>query len=113
MRALSPKLVTSPEALRANGLNVRDEFRRVSPRTAQFAFVALTTPATLKFTGFPADTLVAVDEAVVETWPLGVLGRSESVESLRRRSRGNGGAGAWRIELEGRAWKRQGHSELE
>jgi hypothetical protein len=119
MSPMSPKLVTSPQALHFGGLQVRDEFKPIAPaQDATYALVALTTPASIRLTGFPPEVLVAVDRAVADTWPLGVRSRSESAESLKKRANevgggANGVPGVWKIELEGKAWKRQGSSELE
>ena len=114
-RPMSPKLVTSPgvQSL-AGGLRLRDEFRlnRVPPRSTRHALLSLTPPASLRFTGFPAAALIAADEAVIENWPLGVTTRSEGKERLLQRGEAREGA-LWKVELEGRAWKRKGRQELE
>ena len=114
-RAMSPKLVTSPGAMNnLTGLQVRDEFRlnRVPPRSTRHALLSLVPPASLRFTGFPNGALMAADEAVTESWPMGVTSRSEGRENIRQRAEGKEGK-LWKVELEGRAWKRKGHQELE
>ncbi|RSH91725.1 hypothetical protein EHS25_009094 [Saitozyma podzolica] len=119
MSPMSPKLVTSPQALHFGGLQVRDEFKPLAPvRDATYALLTLTTPASIRLTGFPPEVLVSVDRAVSDAWPLGVRSRSESAESLKKRANAvgmgaDGVPGAWKIELEGKAWKRQGSSELD
>ncbi|ORX40706.1 hypothetical protein BD324DRAFT_678147 [Kockovaella imperatae] len=114
-RSMSPKLVTSPgvQSLAA-GLSVRDEFRlnRVPPRSTRHALLSLVPPATLRFTGFPATAVIAADEALSEAWHQGVTNRSESRYDLQRRGEAQDGA-LWKVELEGRAWKRKGRQELD
>lgn len=105
---LSPKLVTSPNG--ASGLMVREEFRSPSrAASTQHALLSLANPAALKFTGFPVQVLSSMDEAIAGAWPQGVKNRSESIESLKKRSDGS----KWKIKLEGKAWKKPGDAELE
>lgn len=94
------------------GLQIRDEFRAVPPRSTTHAILSLNPPSGMRFTGFTKSTLLAVDEVVCEKWPIGVRRSSESVDGLKARG-GTGEGLTWRVELNGKAWTRKGHQELE
>ena len=66
----------------------------------------------MRFAGFSAETLLAVDAAVVEIWPMGLRKRSESTDRLRAKVGATEGL-RWTVELGGTAWTRKGHQELE
>ena len=100
----SEKLVMSPQT-GSRGLMIRDEFKRVDPRATQHALLSLVAPSSMRFTGFPGSALASVD-AVLGGWPMGVRSRSVSGEKLRE-------VDVWKVKLGGRAWKQQGHQELE
>ena len=110
---LSPKLVTSP-GLPESGLQIREEFRAptVQAQPARHALVSLVPNSFLRFTGFPPETIVAVDRTLTENWPLGVYLKSEEMDAVRRKE-GDGQESTWRVELHGRAWRRKGSQELE
>jgi len=109
----SPKFVTSPDMPEdGNGLTVRDEFRRIPPRSTKYAFLSLNPPSGTRFTGFPVGTFLAVDAVFLEKWPAGVRKRSESFEGLRARGNSHESL-SWTTELSGKVWKRKGHQELE
>lgn len=116
--AMSPKLVTSPNLpLTGSGLQIRDEFRNIGrPQTTatKHALLSLNPPGSLRFTGFPLAALIAIDEVLIENWPLGVLKRSDSVDVLKKRlSQDRDAEINWKVDLEGKAWKRKGSQELE
>ena len=96
------------------GLQVREEFRApaVQGRTPRHALLSLVPNAFLRFTGFPPETIIAVDQAVAENWPMGVWLRSDEMETVRQMG-GDGQGYTWKVELHGRAWKRKGSQELE
>ncbi|KAL7418322.1 hypothetical protein Q5752_006780 [Cryptotrichosporon argae] len=108
----SPKLVTSPDS-GAHGLLVRDEFRRVAPRLTQHALLTFTAPNRLTFLNFPVPALVAADEAVRKTWPHGVRGSTETVDSLQKKAEGTRDGISWSIDVNGTVWIKKGNEELE
>ncbi|WWD03590.1 hypothetical protein V865_001644 [Kwoniella europaea PYCC6329] len=110
-RPLSPKLVTSPQMGRS-GLMVRDEFKRTArPQQSKHALMAFIPPSGLRLTGFPPSTISAVDLVLQENWDQGIAGRSESAESLGKRKEDD--KFTWKIEMEGKVWKRKGSQELD
>ena len=109
--AAPPKFVTSPEANPANGgLMVRDEFRRVPPRTSRHAFMSLDPPSSIRLSAFAYSTLVSVEQVIEKHWPLGVSSKSEASESS---GVGRAERLTSRYELRGKPWQRKGHQELE
>lgn len=109
----SPKFVTSPDMPdNGEGLMVRDEFRQIPSRSVQHAILSLNPPSEMRFTGFTADTLLALDRVMMESWPMGVRKRSESVDGLKARGGSREGS-SWTVRLGGTAWTRKGHQELE
>ena len=72
------------------------------------ALLSLVPSASLRFIGFSTGALLAADQALEESWPMGVTSRSKSRQELTQHADGT----LWEIELEGRAWKRKGHQEL-
>ncbi|WVQ67042.1 uncharacterized protein L199_005235 [Kwoniella botswanensis] len=110
-RPLSPKLVTSPQMGRS-GLMVRDEFKRTAPpQQSKHALMAFIPPSGLRLTGFPPSAIGAVDLVLQENWDQGIAGRSESAESLGQRHEDD--KFTWKVELEGKLWKRKGAQELD
>ncbi|WVW86032.1 hypothetical protein I302_108070 [Kwoniella bestiolae CBS 10118] len=110
-RPLSPKLVTSPQMGRS-GLMVRDEFIRTAPpQQSKHALMAFTPPSGLRLTGFPPSTISAVDLVLQENRDQGIMGRSESAENLSKRKEDE--KFTWKVELEGKVWKRKGSQELD
>ncbi|KAK6909474.1 hypothetical protein I203_103493 [Kwoniella mangroviensis CBS 8507] len=110
-RPLSPKLVTSPQMGRS-GLMVRDEFRRTAPpQQSKHALMAFIPPSGLRLTGFPPSAISAVDLVLQENWDQGIAVRSESAESLGERKEDD--EFTWKVEMEGKVWKRKGSQELD
>ncbi|WVF73198.1 hypothetical protein IAT40_008017 [Kwoniella sp. CBS 6097] len=112
-RPLSPKLVTSPQMGRS-GLMVRDEFKRTDPpKTTRHALMALTPPASIRLTGFPTSVISALDVVLQESRAQGIVGRSHGAEALQEMGESDGEGFTWKVELEGKAWKRKGSEELD
>ncbi|OCF32226.1 hypothetical protein I316_06140 [Kwoniella heveanensis BCC8398] len=112
-RPLSPKLVTSPQMGRS-GLMVRDEFKRTDPpKVTRHALMALTPPASIRLTGFPVSLISALDVVLQENWMQGVAGRSHGAEALQDLAGNEGDGFTWKVELEGKVWKRKGSEELD
>ncbi|WWC71904.1 uncharacterized protein I206_105863 [Kwoniella pini CBS 10737] len=111
-RPLSPKLVTSPQMGRS-GLMIREEFKQRSdpPKSTKHALMALLGPSGLRFTGFPPSTISAIDLVLQENWNLGIGARSESASDLSKRSEED--KFTWKVELDGKVWKRKGSQELD
>ncbi|WWC94824.1 hypothetical protein V866_001674 [Kwoniella sp. B9012] len=110
-RPLSPKLVTSPQMGRS-GLMVRDEFKRTAPpQQSKHALMAFIPPSGMRLTGFPPSTISAVDLVLQENWDQGIAGRSESAENLGQRKEDD--KFTWKVELEGKLWRRKGAQELD
>ncbi|WVR00368.1 hypothetical protein IAU59_007511 [Kwoniella sp. CBS 9459] len=114
-RPLSPKLVTSPQMGRS-GLMVRDEFKRTEPpKATRHALLAFTPPASIRLTGFPISVITAVDVVLQETWGQGIAGRSPGTDELQDMAgrEGESEGFTWKVELEGKVWKRKGSEELD
>nr|XP_018261001.1 uncharacterized protein I303_06718 [Kwoniella dejecticola CBS 10117]OBR83159.1 hypothetical protein I303_06718 [Kwoniella dejecticola CBS 10117] len=111
-RPLSPKLVISPQMGRS-GLMIRDEFiqRSDPPRSMKHALMAFISPSGLRFTGFPPSTISAVDLVLQENWDQGVSARSEGAAELGQRVEED--KFTWKVELEGKVWRRKGSQELD
>ncbi|ODN95195.1 hypothetical protein L198_04583 [Cryptococcus wingfieldii CBS 7118] len=112
-RPMSPKLfpggVPHPGS---PGLHIREEFRNTAPpKAANHALVALIAPGGMRFTGFPPAALIAVDHAISEEWPWGVVKRSEGASELQ--ARGEKDTVVWNVTLKGKVWRRKGNEELD
>lgn len=107
------KLVTSPD-FAAGGLTVMDEFRSAAygGGNTQHALVSLISPSTIKVAGLSVPALVALDEAVSSSWPMGIISRSESIAILKQKQAGQAPA-QWEAHLGGKVWNRPGSQELE
>lgn len=109
----SPEVVTSPKPPRS-GLQVREKLSEAmaQPETTRHALLCLIPDAALRLTGFPPDTIVAVDKTLDENWPLGVHTRSQVPQELVW-TKGNEEQLTWNVELHGEAWRRKGAQELQ
>jgi hypothetical protein len=80
------------------------------PKSAQHALLALSGAANLRFTGFPVDVLSAVQDALLDAWPPGLVSVGKPLEGL---SVTEGVQLVWQVKLAGVAWKRPGKEELQ
>ncbi|WWC91591.1 uncharacterized protein L201_006537 [Kwoniella dendrophila CBS 6074] len=111
LRPLSPKLVTSPQ-IGKSGLMIRDEFRSNSPaKQSKHALMAFTLPSGIRFTGFPPSAITAIDLVLQENWDQGITSRSETSDQLNQKR--EDAKFTWKVELQGKAWKRKGSQELD